>query len=159
MQVVIDAGDEAATAGVLIGGRLGSLNGKRLQDRAELVRLLRTLKDGTTVVVGWVRPARLVRLIYAKRHVMDSSIDMRCLIRCVHAQPRLRAADDAPLLLLLVVVVVVLVLVVVVVVLLLLTAALRRQGAVRGQRAADAHGHHSPHRYPQPATSSMLRKR
>ena len=151
MQVVIDAGDEAATAGVLIGGRLGSLNGKRLQDRAELVRLLRTLKDGTTVVVGWVRPARLVRLIYAKRHVMDSSIDMRCLIRCVHAQPRLRAADDAPLLLLLVVVVVLL--------LLLLTAALRRQGAVRGQRAADAHGHHSPHRYPQPATSSMLRKR
>ena len=97
----------AATAGVLIGGRLGSLNGKRLQDRAELVRLLRTLKDGTTVVVGWVRPARLVRLIYAKRHVMDSSIDMRCLIRCVHAQPRLRAADNALPLLLVVVVVVV----------------------------------------------------
>ena len=61
-----------------------------------------------------MRPARLVRLIYAKRHVMDSSIDMRCLIRCVHAQPRLRAADDAPLLLLLVLVLVLLALLVLV---------------------------------------------
>jgi hypothetical protein len=89
--VVIKAGIEAAAAGVTVGARLASINGRSIEDGRAYNHYLSTLKDGTTIVAGLVRSARLVRMIFAKRHVMDSSTEMRCLVRelCeVNGQPQ-----------------------------------------------------------------------
>ncbi len=79
--VILETGVEAAAAGVTVGSRLASINGRMLADRTAFLQVLNSLKDGTTIVAGLVRSARLVRMVFAKRHVMDSSIQMRCLVR------------------------------------------------------------------------------
>ena len=72
--VVIEAGVDAAAAGICVGSRIATINGCAIADRSQLFAVLGTLQDGTTIMAGLQPSARLVRLVFAKRHVMDSSI-------------------------------------------------------------------------------------
>ena len=58
--VILEAGVEAAAAGVTVGARLASINGRMIADRSEFFEVLNGLKDGTTIVAGLVASARLV---------------------------------------------------------------------------------------------------